>query len=177
MADRALLSHYLPATPIGARARSYPRGWELAAFGYAIAIWLYVLGYEIVTLANLPGSFRLDLEAIFSRNLLLAAPATITAITLAARRRDRTTNPDAEGRWFLDAALTLCVPLGALFVLAGVVGFFADFGDFGDSASGAFYELLVHLAGIVLGAVSTIWALSELGDMLTPRSDSPSPAR
>ena len=124
-----------------------------------------MLGYLIVALANLPGGFRHDLEAIFSRGLLIAAPATITAVTLAARRRDRTESTDADGAWLLDAALTLCVPLGALFVLAGVVGFLADFGDFGDSASFAFFDLLVHLAGIVLGAVATIWALSELAAM------------
>lgn len=171
MTGRAHLSQYLPKTPIGDRARAYPNGWELAAFGYAVAIWLYVLGYEILALANLPGGFRPDLEAIFSRNLLLAAPATITAITLAARRRDRADTGDEDGRWLLDAALTLCVPLGALFVLGGVIGFFADFGDFGESASGAFYELLVHLAGIVLGAVATIWALSELAAMQAPADD------
>lgn len=165
MTDRAHLSRYLPKTPVGDRARAYPNGWELAAFGYVVAIWLYVLAYEILALANLPGGFRQDLEALFSRNLLLAAPATITAITLAARRRDRTAGSDENGRWLLDAALTLCVPLGALFVFGGVVGFLSDFGDFGDSASGAFYELLIHLAGIVLGAVATIWALGELADM------------
>jgi hypothetical protein len=163
MTDRAPLSRFLPTTPIGNRARGYSHGWELAGLGYAVAIWLYVLGYLIVALANLPGGFRHDVEIVFGRGLLIAAPATITAITLAARRRDRAT--DAEGDWLLDAALTLAVPLGALFVLAGVVGFLAAFGDFGDSASGAFYELLVQLAGIVLGAVATVWALGELAAM------------
>ena len=171
MTDRARLSQFLPTTPIGNRARVYAHGWELAALGYAVAIWLYVLGDLIVVLANLPGGFRHDLEIIFGRGLLIAAPATITAVTLAARRRDRAEGTDAEGTWLLDAALTLCVPLGALFVLAGVVGFFADFGDFGDSASGAFYDLLVHLAGVVLGAVATIWALSEIAGMEQPTGD------
>ena len=161
MTDRAYLSQFLPKT--STRVRSTAHGWELAAFGYAVAIWLYVLGYLIVALANLPGGFRQDLEVVFSRNLLLAAPATVTAITLAARRRDRPL--DADGHWLIDAALSLAVPLGALFVLAGVVGFLAALGDFGTSASGTFYDLLIHLAGIVLGAVASLWALSELAAM------------
>ena len=166
MTDRAYLSHLLPKTTIATRTGAGAHGWEMAAMGYAVAIWLYVLGYLIVALANLPGGFRQDLEVIFSRNLLLAAPATVTAITLAARRRDRAL--DADGRWLIDAALTLAVPLGALFVLAGVVGFLAALGDFGTTASGTLYDLLIHLAGIVLGAVAGLWALSELAAMQQP---------
>jgi heme/copper-type cytochrome/quinol oxidase subunit 3 len=166
MTDRVYLSHFLPKNSLRTQPRARAHGWELAAFGYAIAIWLYVLGYLIVALANLPGGFRQDLEVVFSRALLLAAPATVTAITLAARRRDRAV--DDDGRWLIDAALTLTVPLGALFVLAGVVGFLAALGDFGTSASGTFYDLLIHLAGIVLGAVASLWALSELANMQQP---------
>lgn len=165
MTDRAYLSRYLPTGSAKVRDRAEGHGWELAAFGYATAIWLYVIGYLIVALANLPGGFRHDLQTIFSHTLLLAAPATVTAITLAARRRDRADVEDADGRWLLDGALTLCVPLGALFTLAGVIGFLAAFGDFSDSASGAFFDLLIHLAGVVLGVVATIWALAEIAAM------------
>ena len=168
MTDRAYLSRYLPKSTTEVRDRTSAHGWELAAMGYAVAIWLYVIGYLIVALANLPGGFRHDLQTIFSHTLLLAAPATVTAITLAARRRDRAEDSDADGGWLLDGALTLCVPLGALFVLAGAVGFLAAFGDFSDSASGAFFDLLIHLAGIVLGAVATIWALAEIAAMQQP---------
>ncbi len=166
MTDRAYLSHFLPKTSIASRTGANAHGWELAAIGYAIAIWLYVLGYLIVALANLSGGFRQDLEVIFSRNLLLAAPATVTAITLAARRRDRAL--DEDGRWMIDAALALAVPLGALFVLSGVVGFLAALGDFGESASGTLYDLMIHLAGVVLGAVASLWALAELNAMQQP---------
>ena len=157
------LSGYLPKTSMTTSARESAHGWEVAAFGYAVTICLYVIGYLIVALANLPGGFRLDLESIFSRNLLIAAPATLTVITLATRRRDATA--DASGRWLVDATLTLCVPLGALFVLTGIVGFLADFGDFGVSVSGTFYSMCIHLGGVILGAVAARWAFTELASL------------
>ena len=157
------LSGHLPSTSRMAAVRGSAHGWEVAAVGYAVTIWLYVIGYLIVSLANLPGGFRLDLESVFSRNLLIAAPATLTVITLATRRREATS--DASGSWLVDATLTLCVPLGALFVLAGLVGFLADFGDFSTSVSGTFYSMCIHLGGVILGAVAARWALVELATL------------
>ena len=159
--DHNRLSRFLPTTPATTSARESAHGWELAAAGYAVTIWLYVIGELIVSFAFLPGGFRNDLQVIFSRNLLIAAPATLTVITLATRRPAA----DEYGRWLLDAALTLCVPLGVLFVLAGGIGFFASFGDFSTSVSGAFYELLIHLGGVVLGTVAARWALRELANL------------
>lgn len=143
-----------------ASASEFAHGWQMAAAGYAVTIWLYVIGELIVSLAFMQGGFRNDLQEIFSRQLLIAAPATVTAITLATRRN---LAPDDEtGRWYVDATLALCVPLGALMAIAGVIGFFAAFGDFGTSVSGTFYELLIHLGGVVLGTVAARWALREL---------------
>ena len=162
------LSRHLPKPAALTSVQGAAHGWEVAAVGYATAIWVYVVGYLIVSLANLPGGFRLDLESVFSRNLLIAAPATLTVITLATRRREAA--GDAGGRWLVDATLTLCVPLGALFVVAGLVGFLADFGDFGTSASGTLYAMCIHVGGVVLGAVAARWALVELAGLDEPAS-------
>ena len=170
--DHNRLSRFLPTTPMTTTARRAAHGWELAAVGYAVTIWLYVIGELIVSLAYLPGGFRVDLQVVFSRQLLIAAPATLTVITLATRRPPS----DEQGRWLLDAALTLCVPLGVLFAIAGFIGFFAAFGDFSDSVSGAFYDLLIHAGGVVLGTVTARWALRELSNLDADAAPAPEAA-
>jgi hypothetical protein len=138
-----------------------PDGWALAAAGYVTAIGLYLLGNFIVTLANTNNlSFRDVLESVFGRSFLVAAPALVSAMTLATRRRNEPRS-DRAGLW-LDAAITSCLPLGAIVVIGSVIGFFADFGEFSHSVSGALYLLLLHLAGATLGAVAVVWSLAEL---------------
>lgn len=166
--DDQRLSRYLPSRWLKPRPQ-FANGWELAAAAYVTAIWMYVIGVLIADLSNLTGSFRDDLAQIFDQHLLIAAPATITAITLAARRRAM--DIDEHGLWRLDAAFTLAIPLGALFVLAGVVGFFTAFADFGPGGNGGggVYDLLIHLGAVVLGGVAIVWPLGELAQMREPR--------
>lgn len=138
-----------------------PDGWALAALGYVTAIALYLLGNFILTLANTDGlDFREVLDSVFGRQFLVAAPTLVTAMTLATRRRGEPMSERARG--WLDTAITACIPLGAVVVIGSVIGFLADFGEFSSSTSGAFYLLLLHLAGVILGTVAMLWALAEL---------------
>ncbi len=154
------LSQFLPDAVLNAYRPLLSVAVELAAAAYMVAVWLVVIGWLIVGFSV---SFQNGVEGVFAGSSYAFAlvPIVIVALTLATRMRGPAS--DARGRGLLDTALTLAFGLSLLFIVMGIVGFFASFGDNGFATVVA--DLLTHVADVVLGVLGVVWSLSEIAKL------------
>ena len=152
------LSRFIPNAVLDAYKPALADGWEMAAFLFLVAVWLGVIGDFIV---NFSVSFDAGLEGLWAASgaLFAGLPVLMAIVTLVVRLQGPRSTP--RGLWLLDGALALSFALGALGIVAGVIGIFSSFGNSGFG--GVVGGILFHVADIALGAGVVVWSLNELG--------------
>jgi hypothetical protein len=152
------LSRFIPNAVLDAYKPSLADGWELATFMFLVAVWLGVIGDFIVDFSV---SFDAGLDGLWAASgaLFVGLPVLMVIITLVVRHQAPHSTP--RGLWFLDGAVTLSFALGALGIVAGVIGIFTSFGNSGFG--GVVGDILFHVADIALGVAVVVWSLNELG--------------
>jgi hypothetical protein len=154
------LSRFIPGQVHKAHRPVASSAWEVAALSYMVAVWLSVIGSLVLGFSI---SFHAGVGGLFLGNplLFIGAAVSVVALTLVARIHGPQTN--GLGRQILDAALTLFFVLGLLFVVIGIMGFFAAFTDSGFGV--LVDDLFLHLADIAIGVLGAVWALGEIATL------------
>lgn len=167
MQDKTLSRVLVPDLALTSYRPALSSTWELAIAGWAVALWLVVIGALVVSLS---AGFQAGIDSAFNNVdiLFVGGAATVITATAVARLRRK---PAAGALNMLTIGLALFALLGALGVVLGAIGFFVAFWAHGGST--VFYLVVQHLGGIVLGITAIVWALGELANLSRPDPGTP----
>ncbi len=159
MVDKGI-SSFIPGQVHEAHRPFASSGWEVAVLMYTVALWLTVIGWLVYGFSV---GFHYGLGGLFVDGPLLLVGSAVSVVTVTLVVRLQGPHADHLARQLLDASLTLFFLLGLLFIVIGIIGFFAAFTDGGFGS--LVYDLFLHLADVAVGVLVIVWALGEIATL------------
>jgi hypothetical protein len=151
--------------------------WAIAFAGYVAAMFLYLGGYWLAVIAanHSHESFRDVIATLVAHRFVVLAPAALLAVVLIVVAPGASMGSN-RSKTLRDLALFGVAIISAIVVVGSFIGVIVDLSYASRGFSAFVDSIAIHLAALIVGAVTMLWAWGELAPAQTIDVTTPPPA-